>query len=548
MLNRYRRHLALARSADKDATDPGVFHVKPTAAEDQGGWWETGEGTAEAWVDKLATYRGKRDPKRTPEPVPVGGPLPEGNDDTFVIQEHHARRLHWDVRLERNGVLVSWAVPKGLPLNPKTNHLAVHTEDHPLEYASFEGEIPRGEYGGGKVMIWDRGRYVLEKWTDTEVKVVFAGERATGRYVFFRIRGDDWMVHRMDPPPRSDWQPVPVGIRPMRPVAGPLPPAVEDRRWGYEMDWGGERAIMIVEGGRARVEIDGEEVTANYPELRALGPALGSRACVLDGVLVVLDDAGRPSPSRLRERRDVTAALARRLSATAPVTYLATDLLHLDGRDTTSLRYAERRELLDEFLPTSSNWHLSPMITGGEAAVVASRELGLRGVVAKRLDSTYQPGKRSDDWRSVSSRPNQQVLVCGWVPTAKPNERRRARRDSSMDDEPAAVAALIVGVRTGDGITYAGTVRAGLTASSRADLAGRLRRLARKTSPLTAGTGPEIDGVQWVRPSLVGVVSHDGLAGGGTLRRPSWLGLDDVAAATRASDPNSPSRRHPART
>ena len=139
--------------------------------------------------DPLATYRGMRDPGRTPEPVPPAGPLPEGNDDTFVIQEHHARSLHWDVRLERDGVLVSWAVPKGLPLDPKDNRLAVHTEDHPIDYGSFEGDIPAGEYGGGKVILWDRGRYEMEEWTDREVKVVFHGGRAEGRYVLFQTRG-----------------------------------------------------------------------------------------------------------------------------------------------------------------------------------------------------------------------------------------------------------------------------------------------------------------------------------------------------------------------
>src|SRR4051794_6823802 len=114
-------------------------------------------------ADKLALYRSKRSASRTSEPVPAPGPLPHGDDDTFVIQEHHARRLHWDLRLERDGVLVSWALPKGLPLDPRTNHLAVHTEDHPLEYAAFEGEIPKGEYGGGHMEIWDRGTYECEK-------------------------------------------------------------------------------------------------------------------------------------------------------------------------------------------------------------------------------------------------------------------------------------------------------------------------------------------------------------------------------------------------
>lgn len=148
--------------------------------------------------DRLRDYRGKRRRDATPEPVPHEGPLPEGGDNTFVIQEHHARRLHWDLRLERGGVLVSWAVPKGLPEDPETNHLAVPTEDHPLEYASFEGEIPKGQYGAGRVTIWDRGSYDTEKWDEREVKVVLHGTAVSGRYVLFRT-GENWMIHRMRP-------------------------------------------------------------------------------------------------------------------------------------------------------------------------------------------------------------------------------------------------------------------------------------------------------------------------------------------------------------
>src|SRR5262249_26824958 len=150
-------------------------------------------------------YRGKRDAARTPEPVPPA-PLPEGAapdgiapGGIFVIQEHHARRLHWDFRLERDGVLVSWALPKGVPDDPAVNHLAVHTEDHALEYAQFHGEIPRGEYGGGKVTIWDHGTYELVKWEDREVKVILHGTRVTGGYALFsvdRSANKDWIIHR----------------------------------------------------------------------------------------------------------------------------------------------------------------------------------------------------------------------------------------------------------------------------------------------------------------------------------------------------------------
>jgi DNA ligase D-like protein (predicted polymerase)/DNA ligase D-like protein (predicted 3'-phosphoesterase) len=148
----------------------------------------------------LKEYRSKRDASRTPEPVPVEGPLPNGDDDVFVVQQHHARRLHYDVRLERDGVLVSWAVPKGLLIEPGKVRLAVHTEDHPMEYAAFEGTIPRGEYGGGDVIIWDRGRYETVKWSDDEVEVVLHGTKVDGGYVFFRKAGDDdprnWLVRR----------------------------------------------------------------------------------------------------------------------------------------------------------------------------------------------------------------------------------------------------------------------------------------------------------------------------------------------------------------
>jgi bifunctional non-homologous end joining protein LigD len=479
-------------------------------------------------ADKLARYRGKREAGRTPEPIPGAGPLPVGDDDTFVIQEHHARRLHWDVRLERGGVLVSWAVPKGLPLDPKTNHLAVHTEDHPLEYAAFDGDIPKGEYGGGRMKIWDRGRYTTEKWTDSEVKVVFDGARAQGRYVFFRIRDRDWMVHRMDPPPRPDWQPVPAGLEPMRPIAGTLPAGAEDKRWGYEMDWGGDPAVVAVEGGRARVEVGGDDVTARYPELRGLGPALGSRACVFDGVLVVLDQHGRPSQARLRERREATTAQVQRRSGIEPVTYLVADLLHLDGQDTTTLPYEERRRMLDDVFSPGPHWHLSPVITGGQAALAASRDLGLRGVLAKRLASIYQPGARSADWRSISSLPTLAVVVAGWVP-AQPDPA------GDGDGEPRP-AALIVGVPTDDGLGYAGVVRTGLTAASRAELAAPLRRLARKTPPFAAGTPVNVDDARWVRPNLTGEVSYHDWTPAGTLRRPVWLGLRvDAAPAPTAA-------------
>ena len=371
----------------------------------------------------LQEYRRKRDASRTPEPVPSADDtlpqghddtLPQGNDDTFVIQEHHARALHWDFRLERDGVLVSWAVPKGLPEHPKDNHLAVHTEDHPLEYASFAGDIPAGEYGGGRVMLWDQGRYETEKWSDREVMVVLHGRRAQGRYVLFRTGrgGRDWMIHRMDPPRRPDWERLPESIEPMLATAGRLPTRAKDAEWSYEFDWDGARAVAYVDGGRVRlvgsdVGESAVDLTRAFPELRDLGASLGTTPVVLDGELVALGGDGRPDRTTLLRRMQgggphVTAARARRQAQQLPVTYLIADLLYLDGRSLLDEPFGTRRALLDGLELSGPTWRVPPAFTGsGRDVLAAAAENGMPGILAKRLQSPYQPGERSRDWRRV---------------------------------------------------------------------------------------------------------------------------------------------------
>ena len=166
---------------------------------------------------------------------------------TFVVQEHHASSLHWDFRLERDGVLASWALPKGVPMFPDQNHLAVQVEDHPLEYGSFSGTIPAGEYGGGEVSIWDHGVYDCEKWLPKEIMVVLHGQRVEGRYVLFPTKGKNWMIHRMDPAPEG-LAPLPAHLSPMLAVPDRLPP--DDGQWAYEFKWDGMRVMVWVDGGR----------------------------------------------------------------------------------------------------------------------------------------------------------------------------------------------------------------------------------------------------------------------------------------------------------
>jgi bifunctional non-homologous end joining protein LigD len=352
-------------------------------------------------TDRLQDYRRKRDAQRTPEPVPAEHPAETGRR-RFVIQQHHARSLHWDVRLERDGVLVSFAVPRGLPRDRARNNLAKHTEDHPLEYLGFHGEIPAGEYGGGRMTIHDQGTYETDKWRDDEIGVTFHGERTSGRYIFFQTGGTDWMVRRMDPP-EPGWEQMPDTVEPMLATAAADLPG-DDGDWGYEMGWGGRRVIAYVSGGRVRLlDADGDDVTSWYPELRAMGPALAPIEAVLDGEIVAFDGT-RPDAALLERRKaPKDSAAARRAAERTPVQFLAYDLLWLEGHSTVELvRYAERRELLDGLSVAGANWQTPPYFAGGgEFAREAAGTQGLTGIVAKRLDSPYLPGRRSRLWRTI---------------------------------------------------------------------------------------------------------------------------------------------------
>ena len=355
----------------------------------------------------LRTYRAKRDASKTPEPVPEDageevshtGDEQEGRGDRFVIQEHHATALHWDVRLQRDGVLVSWAVPKGLPLDPKTNHLAKQTEDHPEQYETFSGDIPKGEYGAGSMTIWDTGTYELEKWRDREVMLTFHGSRIEGRYVFFRTRERDWMVHRMDPPP-AGWTPIPHDLRPMLASSGSLP--ADEKNWRYEVKWGGLRVLIAVDGGRLTVTDKDTNVTAAYPELRGLGLQMGSRQALLDGEIVAFGPNGRPDPARLRTRKNAAKATPA-VVRSAPVQLLLMDVLHLRGGSMLDRTYTDRRNALEALDLRGEHWQLPDAFDGPGATVLAAiRSQGLGGIVAKRRDSTYQPGKRGKDWLMIA--------------------------------------------------------------------------------------------------------------------------------------------------
>jgi bifunctional non-homologous end joining protein LigD len=476
-------------------------------------------------MGKLRPYRAKRDFKATAEPAGAESSAPEApaaqapapKKPIFVVQEHHARRLHWDFRLERDGVLVSWAVPKGIPEDPRRNNLAVHVEDHPLEYGGFEGEIPKGSYGAGQVKIWDQGTYDAEKWQmdgpKKEVIVTLHGKRLRGRYVLFQTKDENWMIHRMDPPQDPDREPMPERVVPMLArLADKLPQPDDD--WAFEFKWDGIRAVAFCEGGGMRLMTrKQEDVTRRYPELRSLATALGSQAAVLDGEIVALGPNGVPSFEQLQQRMGLTAEPeVRRKMKEVPVAYMIFDVVYLDGRRLFDLPYLERRSRLLDLGLAGPSWQTPEHQLGeGEAMLEASRRAGLEGVIAKRADSRYEEGKRSGAWLKIKNHLSQELVIGGWV------EGEGKRK--------GLPGALLVGYYEGDKLAYAGKVGTGFTEEMLERLARLMAPLARDTSPFDAGQPPR--DAHFVEPKLVGEFRFAEWTKGGQLRAPAFKGLRD---------------------
>jgi bifunctional non-homologous end joining protein LigD len=450
--------------------------------------------------DRLTKYRSMRDAAKTPEPVPNAKPAP-GQGNTFVIQEHHARRLHYDFRLERDGVLVSWAVPKNLPETTAVNHLAVHTEDHPLEYGSFEGTIPKGEYGGGKVVIWDYGTYDTEKFRDEgekgEVIVTLHGQRISGRYALIQTNGNQWLAHRMKDQHVFDFG----GLKPMLATHGSVE-KLTAAQWAFEAKWDGYRLLAEVDHGELRLRSrSGRDLTKEFPQLRSLATDLGDHHAVLDGEVVALDSSGVPSFSEMQNRARATR-----------IEFRVFDLLFLDGRSLLRAKYSDRRKLL-ETLASAGGLNVPDLLPGdGAEALEYSRKRKWEGVIAKKRDSTYQPGRRSASWVKDKYWNTQEVVIGGW----RAGEGGRS----------SGIGSLLMGIPSAGGLHFAGRVGTGFTERDLASLKKTLQPLHTDESPFDARLPTQdAKGVTFVKPTLVGEVRYSEWTSDGRLRQPSWRGL-----------------------
>ncbi len=455
--------------------------------------------------DRLTTYRSMRDASKTPEPVP-NKPPKTGNNDKFVIQEHHARRLHYDLRLERDGVLVSWAVPKNLPDTPSVNHLAVHTEDHPLEYLTFHGEIPKGEYGGGKMIIWDTGTYEAEKFNDVppdsaaeggEVIINLRGKKVDGRYALIQTDGKNWLAHRM----KDQKRPQAGDLAPMLSTEGSVA-KLKANQWAFEGKWDGYRVIIDADRGRLTVRSRrGRDVTAEFPQFEAVAADLADHHVIIDGEAVALDESGVPSFSEMQNRARSTR-----------VEFWAFDILHLDGRSLLRAKYSDRRKILEALAEGGGLIVPDPLPGDGPEAMEYARKKRWEGVVAKKRDSTYQPGRRSKAWIKDKVWNTQEVVIAGW----REGEGGRS----------SGIGSLMLGIPADGGLQFVGRVGTGFTDKALAELKKTLKPLETDESPFNERL-PRQDakGVTFVRPELVGEVRYSERTSDNRLRQPSWRGL-----------------------
>jgi bifunctional non-homologous end joining protein LigD len=479
----------------------------------------------------LDEYAAKRNFQRTPEPPsptdtppatdgpPPTGPHPAGLTEVapleegrrFTIQQHHARRLHHDVRFEQDGVLVSFAVPKRLPEEPGLRHLAVNTEDHPLDYLTFSGSIPAGEYGGGEVRLFDLGTYEPLEVADGKLTVRLHGTRYKGaEYHLFRTRDRDWLVILGGKVSLPQPAPPPT-YEPMMAVLTGQP--FDDDQWLFEVKWDGHRCLANLGTSTRLTSRTTRDMTAQFPELIDMHRQLAARNAVVDGEIVALDRDGRPSFERMQDRFHRGPEELARNKGRVPVQFIAFDLLWLDGQPLLDLPLVERRARLDEVLVETRDIRLSQVVEGvGTEFFEQVKALKLEGMVAKRAASPYRPGARSPDWRKIKAVCLQDCVIVGWTP--------------GKGGRAATLGSLLLAVYDNGRLRYAGNVGTGFTNAFLADLQTRLAALEVDKPQFEGFEGtPRPRGARFVRPELVCEVEYLKWTQDDKLRASSFKGL-----------------------
>lgn len=498
----------------------------------------------------LKKYTEKRHFDRTPEPAPSEVPPGAGGARMYCVQRHHATHLHYDLRLEVGGALKSWAVPKGPTLDPGEKRLAMMVEDHPIEYGSFEGVIPKGNYGAGSVMLWDRGTYELlgdasaeEQLARGDFKFRLHGEKITGEFAIVRMKrgkGNEWLLlKKKDAAAQPGWntedhavsvltgrtqEEIARGLEAMQrkktaeslpDIGAPMlaqigkgdPPS--GHNWIYEVKWDGVRALCYIQDGHVRmVSRNGNVIDRQYPELSILPHHIKAQTAIVDGEIAALNERGVPSFELLQRRINVAdASSVALLSRHHPVVFYAFDLLYLDGRDLRGLPLIERKGLLKEVLKPNNVVRYSEHFTDGKALFEAAKQQGVEGIIGKKASSFYE-SRRSGDWVKYKVHQSDSFLLCGFTEGARDH-----------------FGALVLGIHDKGKLKWAGNVGTGFDRKTMKAIYEKLAPLTIDKCPLEPDKNLPKKDVTWVRPELVCEVEFANWTEDGRLRAPVWKGF-----------------------
>jgi DNA ligase D-like protein (predicted ligase)/DNA ligase D-like protein (predicted polymerase)/DNA ligase D-like protein (predicted 3'-phosphoesterase) len=452
--------------------------------------------------EQLESYSQKRSFDKTPEPR---GAQVVGEGRAFVVHRHHASRLHYDLRLERNGVLKSWAVPKGLPPRPGIKRLAVNVEDHPLEYVDFEGAIPKGEYGGGMMWKFAQGRYLTTKEKEDGFYFRLQSRELNAEYRVHRTKENQWLLERVDNP-QIDW--LRDRIEPM--LARPVdkPPISED--YIYEVKWDGIRAMISLDEGTLRIRgRNGLDLTKQFPELLIPEQAFRATSALFDAEIVCLQSDGRPSFQTVIHRmQQKSEGAIERAQAKHPAVCYVFDCLYLDGRPIVSEPLTRRREWLQDAVRKDSTYRVSEAVDEGTTFFEAVKQMGLEGVMAKQRNSIYAPGKRSDSWLKIKGRKTMECAIIGYT--------------RGKGDRAAHFGALHLAQIDGDKVQYLGKVGSGFDDQSIKSVWIELQKLTPIKRPIKEKPLDDAQSV-WVEPKLNCEVEFASLTGDGMLREAVFL-------------------------
>ena len=455
-------------------------------------------------AEQLETYSKKRDFNKTPEPS--AQVITEGGNN-FVVHRHHASHLHYDLRLEQDGVLKSWAVPKGLPPHPGVKRLAVQTEDHPREYLTFDGKIPKGQYGAGEMWIYALGKYQITKEKKDGFYFRLSSREVSGEYRIYKIKQKEWLLERVDTP-QVDY--LHGNLQPMLSDSAIRPPVGDE--YIYELKWDGIRAMIYLEDGQVRiVSRNQNDITAQFPELQIGEKAFRATCAVFDCEIVSLNAEGKPVfkkvINRLMSRGESSIA---KQSKTSPVYSYIFDCLYLDGRPLINEPLIKRREWLKDAVRQDTPYRLSEMVEDGEGLFEAAKVHGLEGIMAKTKDGRYLPGKRTSNWLKIKVRQTAEVMIIGYT--------------RGKGDRAQTFGALHIAENTDDGLLYRGKVGTGFDDETIRKISRQIAKLKETKKPIR---NKLLDDkvTTWIEPELITEVSYASVTVDKIFREPVFVRL-----------------------